>query len=195
MYQEVVRDSKLSYSQLGRGLGRVLVEKLFNIFSPENICRSTLQQDYSSDGTSLQSGTFGFSRLIDLSPAEVSFLGIGSFMERLLLFVMRSNRECLNGLVDMLMEDEDCTDYTHIGKENVRAVTRMLLVPSKSETNALRRKFSTGAGDAPFEALITSHEDRLLNDIKLLHSVYSFIPRTRAPPVRANAHLTHLYCS
>ncbi|XP_075508826.1 LOW QUALITY PROTEIN: chromatin-remodeling ATPase INO80 [Primulina tabacum] len=186
VYQEVVRDSKLSYSRLGRGLSRVLVEKLFNIFSPENICRSALQLDYSSDGTSLQNGTFGFSRLIDLSPAEVSFLAVGSFMERLLLFVTRSNRERLNGLSDMLLEDEDYGDYTHISKEKVRAVTRMLLIPSKSETNSLRRKFSTGAGDVPFEALITSDEDRLLHDIKLLHSVYSFIPRTRAPPINAH---------
>lgn len=65
----------------------------------------------------------------------------------------------------------------------VRAVTRMLLMPSRSETNVLRRRFATGPGDSPFEALVTSYPDRLLSNIKLLHSTYTFIPRARAPPV------------
>lgn len=82
--------------------------------------------------------------------------------------------------------DDDDFHYAYIGKEKVRAVTRMLLVPSKSEKNVLRRMLATGPTDAPFEALIMPYQDRLLSDIKLLHSVYSFIPRARAPPVSVN---------
>ncbi|KAK6127289.1 hypothetical protein DH2020_038952 [Rehmannia glutinosa] len=187
VYQEVVDGSKIQYSESGERLSRGSLEKLFNIFSPENIYYSTRQQDYILDGHSGQSGTFGFSRFIDLSPGEVSFVATSSSMERLLFSVMRSDRQFLDGILDLLMESNDDDIYcAHIGKEKVRAVTRMLLLPSKSETNLLRRKLATGPVDAPFEALIMPYEDRLLSDINILHSVYSFIPRTRAPPINAH---------
>lgn len=125
----------------------------------------------------------------------MSFLATGSFMERLLFSVMRSDRQYLDGILDLLMESDDDDDdfqYAHIGKEKVRAVTRMLLVPSKSEKNVLRRMLATGPTDAPFEALIMPYQDRLLSDVKLLHSVYSFIPRTRAPPVSVNLYYSYI---
>ncbi|KAK6127392.1 hypothetical protein DH2020_038874 [Rehmannia glutinosa] len=187
VHQEVVDGSKIQYSESGERLSRGSLEKLFNIFSPENIYYSTRQQDYILDGHSGQSGTFGFSRFIDLSPGEVSFVATSSSMERLLFTVMRSDRQFLDGILDLLMESNDDDIYcAHIGKEKVRAVTRMLLLPSKSETNLLRRRLATGPVDAPFEALIMPYEDRLLSDINILHSVYSFIPRTRAPPINAH---------
>ncbi|KAK6151316.1 hypothetical protein DH2020_013951 [Rehmannia glutinosa] len=163
VYQEVVDGSKIQYSESGEWLSRGSLEKLFNIFSPENIYYSTRQQDYILDGHSGQSGT----RLDSLA---------------LLIY-----RQFLDEILDLLMESNDDDIYcAHIGKEKARAVTRMLLLPSKSETNLLRRKLATGPVDAPFEALIMPYEDRLLSDINILHSVYSFIPRTRAPPINAH---------
>lgn len=146
------------------------------------------------DSNSEKSGTFEFSRFIDLSPAEVSFLATGSLMERLLFSVMRSDRQYLDEILDLLLESDDDNQYAHIGQEKVRAVTRMLLLPSKSEKNVLTRRLATGPTDAPFEALIIPYEDRIQSDIKLLHSIYSFIPRTRAPPVSTNLyHAKHAH--
>lgn len=187
VYKEVADSSKIHYLEAGQGLSKDLFGKFFNIFSPENIYHSTFQQDYISCGTSGQIGTFGFSRFIDLSPAEVSFLTTSSFMERLLFSVMRSDRQFLDGILDLLMENvDDDIHYARVGSEKVRAVTRMLLLPSKSEKELFKRRLATGPADAPFEALIMPYQDRILSDIKLLHSVYSFIPRTRAPPVSAD---------
>ncbi|XP_042001321.1 chromatin-remodeling ATPase INO80-like isoform X1 [Salvia splendens] len=181
VYQETVGGFKAHNSEAGQCLSRESIQKLFNIFSPENIYSSSLQKDCG------RIGTFEFSRFIDLSPAELSFLATGSFMERLLFSIMRSDRQYLDEILDVLMEsdDGDVNDiqYAHIGKEKARAVMRMLLLPSRSEKNVLRRKLATGPLDAPFEALIIPYQDRLLSDIKLVHSVYSFIPRTRAPPI------------
>lgn len=97
---------------------------------------------------------------------------------------MRWDRKFLDGLIDTLMEtmndDSECS-FLESGK--LRAVTRMLLMPSRSITTIFQKKLATGPGDTPFEALVVSHRDRLLSNIRLLRSTYTFIPRTRAPPV------------
>uniref|UniRef100_A0A5B7AP69 Chromatin-remodeling ATPase INO80 n=1 Tax=Davidia involucrata TaxID=16924 RepID=A0A5B7AP69_DAVIN len=187
VYQEVVRSSDMLCSAVGQGVNRETVEKHFNIFSPENIYRSILPQENNSDGPFAKSGTFGFSHLIDLSPEELAFLATGSFMERLLFSIMRWDRQFLDGILDLIMEAEaDDLHCSHLEREKVRAVTRMLLLPSKSETNLLKRRHATGPGEAPFEALVMSHQDRLLSHFKLLHSAYTSIPRTRAPPINAH---------
>ncbi|XP_051149034.1 chromatin-remodeling ATPase INO80 [Andrographis paniculata] len=170
VYQEVGEASKIHYLESDRRLcGKSLV-KLFNIFSPENIYNSSLQQ----------SEAFGFSRLIDLSPAEMSYLATSSFMERLLFSVLRSDRQFLDGILDMMLETDDSND---IGTEKVRAVTRMLLMPCKSQANLLQRSLATGPTGALFESLVMPYQDRILSNVKIIHSVYSFIPRTRAPPI------------
>lgn len=121
---------------------------------------------------------------MNLSPAEVAFLGTGSFMERLMFSISRWDDQFLDGVLDSLMEVlDDDFNSSYLESETVRGVTRMLLMPSRSETNSLRRRFATGPGDDPFEALVVSHQDRLLFNTKLLHSTHTFIPRTRAPPV------------
>lgn len=155
------------------------------MFSPENVYRSIFLQEDNSDGLFVGSRTFGFTRLMDLSPSEVTFLATGSsFMERLLFSVPRWDRQFLDGISDSLMEAmDDDTECSYLERGKVRAVTRMLLMPSRSETNLLRSKCATGPGDAPFEALVVPHQDRILSNIRLLHSAYTFIPRTRAPPV------------
>ncbi|PWA98266.1 INO80-like protein [Artemisia annua] len=183
IYQDIVQSSDIFVSEVKHGLARELFEKRFNIFSPDNVYRSIFTQD--KDGA--KSGAFGFTRLIDLSPAEVSFLANGFLIERLLFSVMRWDRQFLDGIVDLMMETEDDdTECKNIGNEKVKAVTRMLLLPSKSETNALRRRLPTGPGDAPFETLVLPHQDRLASNVRLLHSAFSFIPKTRAQPVNAH---------
>lgn len=135
-------------------------------------------------GLSIKSGTFGFTRLIDLSPEEVSFLATGSFMEKLLFSMMRWDRQLLDDILDILMEsmeDDTCSSYLDSG--TVRAVTKMLLVPSRTETSLFTRRIATGPDDNPFEALVCSNQERVLSNIRLLHSTHTFIPRTRAPPV------------
>ncbi|OAY40386.1 chromatin-remodeling ATPase INO80 isoform X2 [Manihot esculenta] len=166
------------------GVSREFFQKHFNMFSPENIHRSIFTQENNSNSLLVESGTFGFTHLMDLSPAEVAFLATGSFMERLLFSILRWDRQFLDGILDFLMEEIVCDPHYHdLDRGKVRAVTRMLLMPSRSETNVLRRRFATGPGDSPFEALVTSYPDRLLSNIKLLHSTYTFIPRARAPPI------------
>ncbi|GMH28344.1 hypothetical protein Nepgr_030187 [Nepenthes gracilis] len=183
VYQEVLRSSGRICSASGLGLCRESFEKYFNIFTPESVYRSILPRDNTCFGSSLGSGSFSFTHLMDLSPAEVTFLANGSFMERLMFSIMRWDRRYLDGIID-LMEAE--AEDLQIEKAKVRAVTRMLLIPSKSECHLLERKLATGRRHDPFEALVVPHEDRLLSNNSLLHSTYAFIPRTRAPPISAH---------
>ncbi|GAV89368.1 SNF2_N domain-containing protein/Helicase_C domain-containing protein/DBINO domain-containing protein [Cephalotus follicularis] len=187
VYQEVLQSSRTLCSAVQRGVCRESFQKHFNIFSPGNVYRSVLELENSSSGVSMKSGTFGFTYLIDLSPAEVAFIATSSMVEALLFSMLRWDRQFLDGILDSLVEDiDDEMNHVYIERGKVRAVTRMLLMPSKSQSDLLRRKFATGPGHAPFEALVVSHQDRILSNTKLLHSTYTFIPRTRAPPVNAH---------
>ncbi|XP_031102452.1 chromatin-remodeling ATPase INO80 [Ipomoea triloba] len=186
VFQEIQNSNSIC-STLGHGISRELFEKYFNIFSPENIHSSILGQTQKSDDYYVKSGTFGFTRMIDVSPMETSFLATCSLLEKLLFSIIRCDRLYLDEMLDLLMESEDGDlNYNHIGRDKVRAVTRMLLLPSKSDTNLFKWRSETGRGDAPFEALVMPHQDRLLSNIDLLHSIYSFIPRARSPPIHAN---------
>ncbi|KAC9819661.1 hypothetical protein E3N88_45209 [Mikania micrantha] len=186
VYQEVVRRLDVFSSGEKYDIKAKSFEKHFNIFSPLNIYQSIFKQD--KHKPSIKNGAFGFTRLIDLSPAETSFIAIASLMEKLLFSISRCDSSMLDEVVDLMMEKEDNNDVecNHIGKEKVRAVTRMLLLPSKSEINILKRRLAMGPMDAPFEALVLSHEDRLSSDVRLLHSAFSFIPPIRAPPIDAD---------
>ncbi|KAJ8899032.1 hypothetical protein K2173_008857 [Erythroxylum novogranatense] len=156
-------------------------QKHFSIFSPENVYRSMLPQESNSG-----SGTFGFTRLMDLSITEVAFLAGGTFMERLLYSIMKLDQQSFDGILDSLTKEiADDSDCHLLDKGKIRAVTRMLLMPSRSEINLAKRKFATGPADSPFEALVVPYQDRILSNVKLLHSTYTFIPRTRAPPIGA----------
>ncbi|KAL6009951.1 hypothetical protein ACLOJK_000382 [Asimina triloba] len=187
VYQDVVRSSELPCSVDFHGIEGKSLVKLFHIFSPENVHHSILPKDGWSDDTVVNSGTFGFTRLTDLSPEEVAFLAEGSSFEKLLFSVMRWDRRFLDDILDLFMETEgDDLKYDHVDKGTVRAVTRMLLLPTKSELSVLRRKLVEGPGDSPYEELVVSHKDRLTANIKLLNSTYAFIPRSRAPPISAH---------
>lgn len=185
--QDILQKRDISTSAAVRGLSRESFEKYFNIYSPENVHRSIFSKEDSSNGLRVESGSFGFTHLMDLCPAEVAFLGTSSFMERLMFSITRWDPQLVDGIIDSFMETmDDDHELNYLEDEKVRAVTRMLLMPSKSATNLLQRKFATGPGDAPFESLIVSHPDRLLSNVRLLHSAYTFIPQTRAPPVDAH---------
>nr|XP_043609117.1 chromatin-remodeling ATPase INO80 [Erigeron canadensis] len=185
IYQEVVRRSDVSLSGGKHGIKKEFFEKHFNIFSPLNIYGSIFKQD--EHGFSSKDGAFGFTRLVDLSPAEASFIANAALMERLLFSIAKSDSRVLDGVVDLIMESgEDGLECNDFGKEKVRAVTRMLLMPSKSETNILKKRYATGPMDAPYEGLVISHEDRLASDVRLLHSAFSFIPPIRAPPINTD---------
>lgn len=191
VYQELFPQSSSHFSAVGQVCSKNLFLRYFNIFSPENIHISELKEHYHSDSSFVRSGCFGFARLTDLSPTEISLLATGSYMERLLFSVMRWSRWFSDEILYLLLEPEDDDiEYNQIGREKVRAVRRMLLLPTKSESNVLRRRLATGLGDAPFEALVMPHQDRLLSDVKILRSTYSYIPRTRAPPVIAYTFVT-----
>ncbi|PWA92794.1 SNF2-related, N-terminal domain-containing protein [Artemisia annua] len=179
IYQEVVRSSGDFSSRGKQVIKREFFGKHFNIFSPVNIYQSIFKQDEHRSSTI--NGAFGFTRLINLSPAETSFVANSSLMERLLFSV------ALDGVMDLITESEYYEDKCHhIGKEKVRAITRMLLMPSKSKMDVLRRRLATGPTDAPYEGLVLSHEDRLASDVRLLHSAFTFIPPIRAPPIDAD---------
>ncbi|GAB2295564.1 Putative DNA helicase ino80 [Dionaea muscipula] len=181
VYEDVIRSSGMTCSISGRGLSRESFEKYFNIFTQDSVYHSVLPGENTMVGQSFGSRTFGFTHLMDLSPAEVAFLANCSLMERLMFSVMRWGQRKLDAITDLLVGVID--GDLQLGKEKVRAVTRMLLIPTKSESDLLRRKLATGPGENPFESLAMSHEDRVLSNASLLHSTYTFIPRTRAPPI------------
>ncbi|KAK9125166.1 hypothetical protein Scep_014012 [Stephania cephalantha] len=186
IYEDIVQASVVNCSTFGRGIQKGLFEKLFNVFSPKNIHSSGIPQSDSHDESPVSSGAFGFARLMDLSAEEASFLSTGSFMERLLFSIITWNRQSLEESWDFLMESEDNDlQCDQIERWKIRAVTRMLLKPSRSESNFLRRKSMYCHGYPPLEPLIVSMQDRLINNISLLQSTYAFIPRTRAPPIDA----------
>ncbi|KAL2659652.1 hypothetical protein AAZV13_03G100000 [Glycine max] len=189
VYQEIIQSSETLSSAVGRGVSRESFHKHFNIFRPENVYRSVFSEDMCS-----KSGNFGFTHMMNLSPHEVTFLATGSFMERLLFSMMRWEQKFIDEAVDFLMETiDDDPECSYLEKEKVRAVTRMLLVPSRSETQFLQKKWQTGPSHAPFEALVVPHQDRVLSNARLLHSAYTYIPQSRAPPIGAHCSDRNFY--
>ncbi|XP_056158744.1 chromatin-remodeling ATPase INO80 isoform X4 [Syzygium oleosum] len=182
--EESLQHSGMLDASVRHGVCRESYQKLFNIFSPSNVHQSTFSEENSSKGPFVKSGTFGFTRLTDLSPTEVAFVATGTYMEKLLFSMERWNSQLLDQMVDFVIETtDDDMRCNHLDRGKVKAVTRMLLMPSRSEANLLTRKYATGPADAPFEALVCSDQDRLLSNIRLLHSTHAFIPRARAPPI------------
>ncbi|CAN7095273.1 unnamed protein product [Brassica rapa subsp. narinosa] len=185
LHNEMLQNSETFCSSIGKGLSRESFLKNFNIFSPEYIHRSTLPSDSSSVNQAVSgSGAFAFSRLMDLSPSEVGYLALCSVMERLLFSILKWERQFLDEIVDSFMESmDDDLDGDNMNTAQTRAVTRMLLMPSKVETSLLKGRVGTGPTCHSIESLVISHQDRLLSSIKLLHSAYTFIPKARAPPI------------
>nr|ABF95950.1 transcriptional activator, putative, expressed [Oryza sativa Japonica Group] len=158
--------------------------RMFNIFSPSYIHQSAFPEAISPNNTVLLSGAFGFTRLINLSPVEASFLATCSLFNRLAFSAVRWNKKYTDELVDVFLDSESTDlESTHNDLTTVRAVVRLLLSPTKAESSFLRTKIETGPSDSPYEALVLSHHERLVSNIRLLRSTYAFIPPARAPPI------------
>ncbi|KAI9111492.1 hypothetical protein K1719_017182 [Acacia pycnantha] len=186
VHQEIMRGSKFLSSTIARGFSREFFQRHFNIYSPENVFQSIFSEG-NKYASFIKSGTFGFARLMDLSPQEVMFSATGSFMEQVLFSMVRWEQKFINKVVDLTTETIDNDpESCYLERGKVRAVTRMLLVPTKSEAKIFQRRFATGPSHAPFEALVVPYQDRSISNARLIHSVYSYIPRTRAPPIVAH---------
>ncbi|XP_024012789.1 DNA helicase INO80 [Eutrema salsugineum] len=184
LQREVLQNSETFCSSIGRGISRESFLKNFNIYSPEYILRSIFPSESRINQAVSGSGAFGFSRLMDLSPSEFGYLALCSVMERLLFSMLKWERQFLDEILESSMESmDDDLSGDNIKRVRTRAVTRMLLMPSKVEMSLLKGRLGTGPIRDSFESLVISHQDRLLSNIKLLHSAYTFIPKARAPPV------------
>lgn len=186
VHQELAQS--VETSSYGQGIRAGCFEKLFNIFSAENIYQSSVKESRRlGECTSVNHGSFGFTRLIDLSAEEVAFLARGSFMEKLLFAITRWDQHFLDEILDFMEAEGKVFHDKHLEREKVRAVARLLLIPSRSDRTSLRKKliFETGS-DVPYDALVVSHDDRFLANTRLLHSTYAFIPPTRSPPINAH---------
>ncbi|XP_028772802.1 chromatin-remodeling ATPase INO80-like [Neltuma alba] len=187
VHQEIMQGSKLLNSTIARGVSREFFQRHFNIYRPENVFQSIFSEGNKSNASFMKSGTFGFTHLMDLSPQEVMFSATGSFMEQVLFSIVRWEQKFINEVVDFVTETVDNDpEYGYLEAGKVRAVSRMLLVPTKSETKIFQRRFATGPSHAPFEALVVTYEDRIISNARLIHSAYTYIPRTRAPPIVAH---------
>lgn len=149
-----------------------------NVFSTQYVHTSGFPPQADSLGfvSPVKSGTFGFSHMIGLSPREVAFVAKVSYMEQLLSCTTQ-DRQKLNEITEEFMEsEEDRFQYDQMGEEKFRAVTRMLMLPTRSKLSLLNTKHTTWPKNAPYEGLVISHHDWFLNNVALLKAIYSFIP-------------------
>ncbi|XP_062215593.1 chromatin-remodeling ATPase INO80-like [Phragmites australis] len=182
VYEGIIRNMEISGN--GFGFRNGYLNRLFNIFLPSNIHCSAFPEANSSNESVLSSGAFGFTRLTNMSPVEASFLATCSLFERLAFSAMQSNRNYVDEIVDAFVDSEGPdTQFSQNDVMRVRAVARLLLSSTKADPSLLRTKIGTGPSDSPYEALVLSHRDRLVSNIRLLRSAYAFIPPARAPPI------------
>ncbi|KAG8063353.1 hypothetical protein GUJ93_ZPchr0003g17346 [Zizania palustris] len=158
--------------------------RMFNIFLPGYIHQSAFPESISTNNSVLSSGAFGFTRLINMSPVEASFLATCSLFNRLAYSAAQWDKKYTDELVDAFLDSES-TDlqFNQNDVTKIRAVARLLLSPTKAESSLFRTKIATGPSDNPYEALVLSHHDRLASSIRFLRSTHAFIPPARAPPI------------
>ena len=150
------------------------LENNLNIFSSANIHMSIFQETGQfSQPQALHSGTMGFTRLLNLSAAEVGYTAKANAFERLLFSL--SHLEYMDEFIQDFINETDDT--------RLRAVSRLLICPVYSKLMNLRQKLATGLPGSPFEALVTSFEDRFLDYKPLLKTTNTYIPAVRAPVV------------
>ncbi|CAM0873203.1 unnamed protein product [Alopecurus aequalis] len=182
VYEGIICNTELPVH--GCGFRSGYFNRLFNIFLPSNIHKSAFPESTSSNKSVLLSGAFGFTRLTNLSPVEASFLATCSLFERLAFSATRFKREYVDAIVDLFLDSEGPDlQLSQNDATKVHAVTRLLLSPKRADSSLLRRKVQIGLTDSPCEALVLSHHDRLVSNIRLLRSTYGFIPPARAPPI------------
>uniref|UniRef100_A0ACD5XKY0 Uncharacterized protein n=1 Tax=Avena sativa TaxID=4498 RepID=A0ACD5XKY0_AVESA len=168
----------------GCGFQSGYFNRLFNIFLPSYIHKSAFPESTPSNKPVLLSGAFGFTRLTNLSPVEASFLATCPLFEKLAFSATRCKREYVDEIVDLFINTEGPDlQLSQNDATKVRAVTRLLLSPKRADSSLLRTKAEIGLSDNLCEALVLSHHDRLVSNIRLLRSTYGFIPPARAPPI------------
>lgn len=186
IYREGTLSLPTSCSGSAQGFRQKWLDNLLNVFSTQHVHTSVFppQADPLGSVLPVKSGTFGFSRMIGLSPGEVTFVAKASYVEQLLFSCTAQDRQILNEIIEDFPEsEEDRFQYDQIGEGKVRAVTRMLMLPTRSKLSLLNTKHATGPENAPYEELVVFHHDRFLNNVALLKAIYSFIPPVLAPPV------------
>ncbi|XP_024521051.1 DNA helicase INO80 isoform X1 [Selaginella moellendorffii] len=159
----IYRDGITSLRSSAQGFQEKWLFNLMNVFSAENVHKSAVSFGQSS------SGSFGFTRLMNTSSSEVSFLSNATILERCQYGVLQSRTA--------LPDDDDDSD------PRVTAIKRLLLVRTPSESGLLRRKRAVGLTLEPFEALAVPLEERLTGNTQLLRSVKAFIPPVLAPQI------------
>lgn len=158
----------------------------FNVFSPANVHLSIFPEtEESTDSKVNHTGFLGLARLLDLSPGEVGFLARSTALERL-LFTLSRQEDVYSFIEDQICESDD---------PRLRSVSRLLFCPLKSKLASLRKKLATGPSISPFEALVTSYEERFLDNTALLRSANTFIPAVRAPQVSCTLCIFVLFLS
>lgn len=185
------------------------VKSGLSVFSPDNVYASSLglRNRSRADDSSPCSGGFGFIRMIDLSAAETSFVARASILKRCLFWLVRPDEPAFvefcgdlfksktvslrktdihgDGSPDgphsnsylELLDDEDSLDARS------SCVRRMLVLPSRANSEFLRAKRLSGPQWQPFESLVVSHQDRLLGTVGLLRSIRKYMPAARAPQI------------
>ena len=174
LYRDGMRCLPTSSSGSGQGFRERWLENNLNIFSSANIHMSIFPETgQSSQHQVLHSGKMGFTRLLNLSPAEVEYTAKANALERLLFSI--SHQEYMDESIQEFINEAD--------DARLRAVSRLLICPIYSKLMNLRQKLATGLPGLPFEALVTSFEDRFLDNRALLRTTNTYIPAVRAPVV------------
>lgn len=170
-----------------QGFREKWLRKRLSIYSSDHIQDSIFPQGGSvadNKGT-FSDGGFGFIRLMDLSPDEVEFLAMASTQERWLYSVLHADALWVRDHLAQRDSDPDGQDRSNDDAEDpkTRAVKRLLMLPSRSESGLLQKRHPTGLPSEPFEALVTTSNERLLKNVGLLRSLRGYIPSVQAPQV------------
>eukprot|EP00897_Mesotaenium_endlicherianum_P002362 jgi/Mesen1/2153/ME000152S01239 len=202
LYRDGMRCLATSASGSAQGFSEKWLQNRLSIFDPSHIHYSLFPPDAPEGGAHARRGAatcrdrrasaFSFSRLLNLSPAEVAFAAKASAVERWLFSLLYLEATAVHLALDgyrwhsgdgsagrgegEVREDED-EDNT------ARAVRRMLLVPPRGESPALLRKLPVDSEAQPYRALVQSASERMLDHISLLRSVRGVVPPVLAPQV------------
>ncbi|KAG0572907.1 hypothetical protein KC19_VG134100 [Ceratodon purpureus] len=209
LFRDCMRCLPTASSGSVQGFFEKWVKSGLSVFSPENVHSSSLglRNGSRADKRVSCSGGFGFIRMLDLSAAETSFVASASILERSLFALLRSEEppfvEC-HGDLSKPITVEQSKAYIHgngssggqhsnrylevlFDEESSDArsscVRRMLMLPNRASSKALRTRRPSGSEWQPFESLVVSHQDRLLGTIGLLRSVRKYMPAARAPQI------------
>ncbi|KAJ7554405.1 hypothetical protein O6H91_06G138700 [Diphasiastrum complanatum] len=183
LYQDGMHCLPTSYSGSAQGFLEKWLGGFFNVFSPENVHSSVFAYDQSRECN--YSDTFGFTRLMNLSPSEVSSLKKASDLERWLFSLLRADDILLGQIIEQQANNIDSSlSNDSLEDSKTRAVRRMLLLPSRSESAFLRKRLSRGISIVPFEELALPQVEQMLKNTDLLRSVRAYIPSVRAPMVK-----------